>query len=356
MKKKVVYFGSYHLEYSRNLLTKKAFDDLGWRVLDCHDDTGNYRHYFRLVRKFLKFPKDFDLIFVGVLGHYDMPLAWILAKIFGKKVIFDCFFSLYDTYINDRANVQSDSLRAKRFFFYDWLSIRLADKVILDTQENIDYLVKKYKAKKSKFYELPVTADPDIFKFKPPKKHEIFSVGFYGSFMPLHGVDLIVDAVKILKNDNIKFYLSGEGPGVESIKNKIKKLSLKEVVDVDNRKVPYSHLPLFLKKLDLFLAGPFGESAKAKRVLTAKTVEALAAGVPTVVSKNSATERLLRDYGGEILWVKKNTAYELASIIGKAKAGSAKRNTNMVRKDYFTKSRLGFGSFSKKINAIITSN
>ena len=165
-----------------------------------------------------------------------------------------------------------------RFYFYDWISVRLADKVILDTQENIDYFIKKYKARRNKFFELPVTADPDIFKTSPHKKHKVLTAGFYGSFMPLHGADTIVDAANILKTEKIKFYLLGIGPGALKIKKKIKNLGISNKVVFENKKIAYNQLPRFLAKIDLFLAGPFGETDKAKRVLPAKAVEALKAG------------------------------------------------------------------------------
>lgn len=350
MNKKICFFGSYDPQYPRNSLTRKAFIKLGWETVDCNDCLPGVGHYLKLISKFIKHGRKTNLIFVGVLGHYDVPLAWFFAKIFRKELIFDAFLSLYDTYIKDRKVAEPKSYKALRFYFYDWISIRLADKVILDTKENIDYFIKKYKAKRNKFFELPVTADPEIFKYYSRKRNRIFTVGFYGSFMPLHGVDVIVKALEHLKDSNIKCLLFGIGPGIDDTKKLIERLGLGGKVILTNQKVEYWQLPSYFEKIDLFLGGPFGSSDKAKRVVPAKIAESLCTGVPTIVTRTPTTNRLLRNLKG-IIWLDQVLPENLARKVEEAKKFNVKKSIEI--RNGFSKSQLSFEGFKNRLIGIL---
>lgn len=348
MNKSVCYFGSYKKDYPRNLLTQKAFKELGWNVIECHDDNGGIKHYTKLIRMFKKDGKKAGLIFIGVLGHYDVPLAWILAKIFNKKIIFDAFYPLYDSYVNDRKSIKRFSLTALRMYLYDLFSINMADRVLLDTKENIDYYRRHYWCSTRKFYELPVSADPLIFNSFKPKRHKIFTVGFYGSYLPLHGVETIVNAFGLISASNYKLLLLGSGPGLNQIKQKVKKMGLKKSVKFLPN-TPYHNLPKFYKKIDIFLGGPFGDTEKAKRVVPAKVVESIALGVKTIIVDTPANKRLISKKMPGVYWTTNNTQ-DLANLIVKLQK---KKNTNSVGTNYLDKTVLGYNSFHDRLEKII---
>lgn len=347
---KALFFGSYDPDYPRNKLTRKAMEQLGFQVVDCNDRSSGVLHFTRLVRDFVQKGPDCSLVFVPILGHYDLPLIWILTRFFRKKIIFDAFYSLYETYVIDRDQVKPRSISAIRFFIYDWLSTHLADKVIFDTKEHISYFYKTYGVRMNKMFELPVSADSDIFKYSPPKKHKVFTVGFYGSFLPLHGVEIIVESFKYVREKDIKCILWGEGPGVQKIKKLIKKHSLNKKIRLTEQKVSYNQLPRYFNKVDLFLGGPFGNSDKAKKVVPAKIAEALCSGVPTIVARTPATSRILNDYEG-IIWLDLISAINLAEKIEFCKKLHLKKNNNIRRK--FLKSPLRFEILEVKLSKIL---
>lgn len=344
---KICLFGSFDPKYPRNILTTKAFVSKGFDIYNCGDNSSGIKHYLNLVKQFLLNGKDCQIIFVGVLGHYDVPLGWLLAKIFHKKLIFDAFYSLYDTYIHDRQETTTASLKAIRFWIYDWLSSHMADKLIFDTLETGQYFVDHYNVNNKKIYELPVTADPQIFQPVKKIEHKYFTVGFYGSFLPLHGIDLIIEAMTLLRNNNLKLVLVGQGPGLISAKQKVKNLNLDSMVSFENY-LDYHRLPYFYSRIDLFLAGPFGNTQKAQKVMTAKTVEALSCGIVTIVGANKATKRLLKNIKGDLYFLEKNDPKALASLILKLKQ---KKGLKKVKN--FQKSSLGFEGFSNKLLKII---
>lgn len=348
---KVCFFGSYSPDYPRNLLTKKAFKKLGYRVIECNDQGGGLIHYLNLLKKFIKNGRECNFIFVGVVGHYDLLMAFLFGKIFNKKIIFDAFYSLYDTYILDRKQYHKFSFQSWRFFFYDFISIRLADIVILDSKENIDFMARKYKVNNpGNFFELPVSADPHIFfKRDSITKNKSFTLGFYGSFLPLHGVNLIVNCIKLLKDEKIRLLLLGKGPGLNSIKNKVKKLKLDKKIKF-LKPLSYENLPNFYQKIDLFLAGPFGSTDKAERVLPAKVAEALAMEKDLVVAKTKTTKRLLKGFD-DIYWLNEKNPNTLKDLILNIKN---KKNFPKKTKNYFSKSILNFENFVKNLSLIIS--
>ena len=99
---------------------------------------------------------------VGFPGHAAMPLAWFLAKLTNKKIIFDVFVSLYDSIILDREDHSRYSLPALKYWLMDWLSCRLADLIISEVDEYAKYFVKTFGIKYSKFRRIFVGSDDAI--------------------------------------------------------------------------------------------------------------------------------------------------------------------------------------------------
>ena len=64
-----------------------------------------------------------------------MTAVWLARLLFGPKIIFDMFVSLYNSEIEDRGKGNK-----VWNYFLDWHSARLAGKVLLDTQEHIRYV------------------------------------------------------------------------------------------------------------------------------------------------------------------------------------------------------------------------
>lgn len=347
----VTYFGSYDPLYPRNILTMKAFLSLGWKVIECNDRGGGFRHYLNLIRYFVRKGKYADIIFVGVLGHYDVPLAWLLAKIYRKKIIFDAFYSLYDTYVADRKQVKGYSLAGLRFYTYDFLSAFLADKVILDTKENIAYFTSSYRLDSKKFYELNVTADPLLFRNVPYKKHQTFTIGFYGSFLPLHGVDKIIQAIELIQDVRFKLLILGEGPGLHNIKKQVNGIKHRKRVFF-LKKVPYNKLPSFYRKIDLLVAGPFGSTSKTQRVLPQKIVESLSIGKPLIALKNHANTRILKEFAKDIFWSETNQPEKIHEQI-MFFYNKSLRNNKKIWYNNFSDSNLSFDSFKKSITRIV---
>src|SRR3989344_3243667 len=138
---KVLYFGTYDPDYSRNRVLIKGLRQNGVKVLECNDRSRSTFKYINLFFKYLKFNNKFDVLMVGFPGQEVMLLASLLTK---KPIIFDTFTSHYGGHILDRGKYREGSLMSKWFRWIDKRSVQLSDVSLLDTNTHIDFFVKEF--------------------------------------------------------------------------------------------------------------------------------------------------------------------------------------------------------------------
>ncbi len=305
---RVLYFGIYDPNYSRNRVLIKGLRANGIEVFECRVSAKDKLKYLKLVWRFLK-SSNFDLMMVGFPGQEIMFLAKLLTR---KPIIFDAFTSHYGGYILDRQYYSKTSWRAKYYKFLDTWSCKLADLVLLDTQAHIDFFVKEFKLDRQKFLRIFVGTDGDIFYPREAQKEtDKFLVHFHGHYIPLQGVKYIIQAAKLLKNEDVHFNIIGNG---QTFRNDLK---LAESLGISNisfiEPVPYGELPLFMAKADICL-GIFGDSPKTDLVIPNKIYEAMAMGKAIITANTPAVRELLSD-GENVLFCHKADAKDLAEKI-----------------------------------------
>lgn len=289
----VCYFGIYKSAYTRNRIMIQGLRENGVEVLECNTRETVFGKYVYLARNYWKIRKRCDVIIVGFPGHTIMPLAWLLAKLSGKKIIFDVFVSLYDSIILDRKSHSKISLAALKYWLLDWWSCRLADSLISETEAYADYFAKTFGVKKNKFRIVLVGSDDSVlYPRQREKPNQKFLVHFHGTYLPIQGIPYIVKAAKILENEGIEFNLIGKlGTYGEAI-DLTKSLNLKNINFIDY--MPYEKLAEYMAQADICL-GFFGLPEKAKRCGAFKVVEALAMKRALVTADTSAMRELLSD-------------------------------------------------------------
>lgn len=313
---KILFFGNYAANYSRTHVLLMGLSRNRISVVECNDNSENLVvRSLKLIYKFVTIKgQGADIILVGFPGHFDVPLAWILSKIYGKKVVFDAFISLYNSYILDRHYYSKNSWRAKVWFFVDWLDCKLADVVLLDTDVHIKYFVKTFHLPPGKFYRVLVGTDEKIFYPRRANRHSKFTVGFHGSYLPLQGVPIIIEAAKLVPG--VLFRLLGEGPEYQKCRRLAEKMHLDNVEFLPP--VSYNDLPNFINSNDVYLGGPFGSNEKAGLVIPNKVYEAIAMKKATVVGDSTATRELFKN-GIHCLFVKQGDYKSLAGAIVRLK-------------------------------------
>lgn len=289
---KVCLFGSYvkntHGIPSGNggELIKKILETQKIHVIEVQQDIDNWKSFLpAYVRLFLKHRNlNYDLMIIPWRGILTLPLAKIICR---KPIVYFPAFSIYDTMINDRKKIKKNSILAKFIHTVDKWSCKFVNRIILESSAEIDYFISEFNLPKKKFYQLPLSCDESIFKPLSIKKpNSLFNVFFFGTFIPLHGVETIAKAALLLqKHSDIVFYLSGDGQMKSDIENFIKKSDLKNV-----KLLGLISIEKLLQKLndsDVCL-GIFGNSIKSYKVVTNKGFQILASQKPLITMDSPA--------------------------------------------------------------------
>ncbi len=292
-------FGFYDRESPHVHTVLDAYRKEGWSIREAHTTaTSAAGKIFDLLRLWPKTSGGADAVLVPFPGHHLMPLAWLLTRFPRRRLIFEAFISLYDTAVHDRGLVKEGSLRARWLRFVDRLCCALSDEVIIDTQAHKRYFVSVLGVPEQKMRVIYLEARRDLIPRRTAARNPgIFTVFFYGTYIPLQGIDHIIDAAKILedRDPSIRFTFVGGGQTADAMLGKIEELGIRNIA-----LLPFQPLPELMKQLadaDLAL-GIFGTTDKAARVIPHKVIDAVAAGVPVITRDSPAIRERYADHPG----------------------------------------------------------
>ena len=212
-------------------------------------------------------------------------------KNFFKKdrIVNDFFISNYDTYVYDRKKITKKNPRAWWKYLQDWVNFRFSNYILSDTNEHFKYWEKLFGTYHGKHFVFPVLADKDIYyPLENELKNDTVKILFYGSFIPLHGIDIILEAFKLLEQNGIKFEakIIGKGQMYHKMKNLFDKLDLQQV-QMNGEIIQEKELAKEIREHDIIL-GIFGNSTKAKSVVPNKVYQALASKKTIVTMRSEA--------------------------------------------------------------------
>ncbi len=286
----VCFFGIYDTSYSRNRLLNRAFEENGYRVVQCRVNPREHHgvsKYFLLVREYSRIRKhSFDLVIVAFPGH---TVVWLARLLFGRAIVFDAFVSLYDSNVFDRKLYAAAGVRGRLDWLRDYASARIADVVLLDTTPHSEYFVRTFGLPREKFLAVPVGSDERIFHPQDTSLPEECIVHFHGTFIPLHGVPYIIEAAHLLAEEPLRFRIVGGGQEYARIRKEADRLGLSNVDFVDS--VPLERLPGLIASAQICL-GIFGDTTKAARVVPNKVFECMAMGKPIITEDSPAIREL----------------------------------------------------------------
>lgn len=335
---------------------------------------GNLKNrYLRKILKIfidiLKFPikalylLNSDIVIILAMNQSRMFDIY-LAKFFRKKIITDYYISNYDTQILDRKNYSPKSIRAKLYKLQDKTAIGKANKVIfLNKIEAKRYInLTGIKEEKVNYEIIPLCKkELDFEKSKLPffrKNNETITICWWGTYIPLHGLEKIILAGKVLKEKNIKFriYLFGNSEEKsKQYKQKIEELNLTDKIIINNEYTFLNRkLPEFLiNNCDIAL-GNFGDSEKSKTVMLNKIVDALQLGLPVLNGESIAPDEFF-DYKNDIFRCL-NTSEDIANKIIEISKVSENEIEKRTAKEYEIYQKFfSYESFEKRMKEVIGS-
>jgi len=240
--------------------------------------------YFQTVWALLKvrYKKNPDIYILGFRGH---ELFWLVrVLVWRNPLIFDALMSPYAALRYENKSGRLGRVLAPIVRWIESTALKHSDMLITDTQLHVDYFVQEFGVSRGGILSVPVGADEVAIKEPSEAKPDgIFTVLFYGSFLPLHGVEVIIRAASFLQELPIRFDFIG---GNKAQIKQLHKLCLGLGVHVYTHRawVPFDQLVhTEIPNADLCLGGPFGNTPQARRVVTTKTSQCLALAKPVVI-------------------------------------------------------------------------
>lgn len=320
--------------------------------------------YRKILRKFLNIIENIiilpqtlyfltisDIIILPAMNIYEQFWFNVSKKIFRKKIIVDYYVSYYDSLVLDRKSVKYNSLKAKKLMKFDRNILINSDRVIFLNQSEKKYYLKVAGIDESEitYSIIPLCIDESIKVTIPyfKKKDRKFKICWWGSYIPLHGVEKIIEAAQILKNRNFNYeiFLFGNSEQKSIIyKNLILQKELNDRVKIYNDfTFKNGKLNEFLiSNCDLVL-GNFGESEKAKAVLVNKLIDAISMKAPVLTGESEATNEFF-NFKDDI-WKCKNDGKHIADAIIDISQKSLEEIENRVNNSY----EIYKNNFSQKI-------
>lgn len=309
---KICVFGSYVNSDFNNLLIK-ILKKKDVEIIEIQEPVKGISSFFSAIFKLIRRHSglEYDFMVIPWRGIITLPLAKIISK---KPIIYFPFLSIYQTLIEDRKTVKKNSIKAKVIHFIENRAYKLSDLVIVDTNTNIDYICNEFGFPKEKLKRLFLSLDETIFFPLPIKQRKTkFKLLFIGSFIPLHGIETIVEAAKKLSSDpSIQFDLIGTGQTRNEIENLISKYNLNNIFF--HNPVPLGKLNDFLKDSDVCL-GIFSKNKKAMSIIPHKVFIALGTQKPLITSKSPAISEIGLENFKDCILVNPNDPDDLVNAI-----------------------------------------
>ena len=261
--------------------------------IECHTaintctGIGRYRDTLEQVKHIERKYKP-DLYILGFRGH---ELYWPLRRLIGKRpLILDAMMSPSLALAQENQYGLAGRLLSRLITPIEKSILRDANFILTDTAAHVEAFGHRYQLNPTQLAALPVGAVETAPVAQSPGQSDRLRVLFYGSFLPLHGSNVIFQACHTLNDLPLDLDFIGTNAHVETQLQQAFKPGLPLRYRA-RRWVPFEDLLQHeLPTADLCLGGPFGNTPQAQRVITGKTSQALAQAVPTVVGETAAMQ------------------------------------------------------------------
>jgi glycosyltransferase involved in cell wall biosynthesis len=268
-----------------------------------------------------------DVIYLLPMNARFIKSALWAANLFNKKLIVEMYISLYDTMVRDREMLDSGSKEARDCKKNDILALTKSDHVIHTAGHELTYWEKilDINIDRKKVLIAPICNVSTIINRRSFMQDGVLRICWWGTFIPLHGLDNILQAMKILKEREVQFTCNLFGVDTPLFSTYAEKIQLEQLAGhVFLRKdlrFYNDSLPKYLvDNCDLAL-GIFGNTDKAHNAVPNKLIEALSMGIPTLTMNSPALKEF---FNPEDLWVCDTSPEAIAESILTIAGGAAR--------------------------------
>jgi len=260
------------------------------------------RSIFSIFVQIIKEGRKYDIVIIPtktLLFFY----VFLFKKLFKKKVIIDhiaSYVSITETY--------------KYFPYYleKW-SYRSVDGVVTFTKTMQDLIVKEFALTKNKTYVIYCLTDEKLFaqhKYKDETRllrekfgiEDKFVVFYHGMHNPWHGLEYILQAAKMLEQDDRFVFMVLPAGRLDPNK-------YKNVILIPEQSL--EEIPTYLNIANIWCSG-VNDHPIAERLFTTTMIQAMLMGKPIMTSRNEEKSYYFEDKES-VIFVKHNSAEDIVS-------------------------------------------
>lgn len=348
-------FGTYNRTHTANIIYAAAVRAAGYELVEIHEphweskrgkDVAYFsplgllinglawlRAAFRLARRWFA-SGGAEVAVIGFNGQLDVLLLRMLTPRYGPRVVFAPLVSLTETLVEDRGVYRRGSLAASALRALDRLTCRLADVVVVDSHAHRRYFAQELGVDESRLMVCHLGVDNVAFGSLAPQpadraEPDQLEVLYFGEYLPLHGLDIVVDAVgRLSTRRDLRFTFIGTGE--QRVRYEPLLRATRAKLEFVNW-VPYAELGSRIARADIVL-GVFGSSAKAHMVIANKVWEAAAEGRPIVTLDCPAIREVFTD-GEDIVLAPADGATVAAAIRRLAEDGELRARVGAAARE-----------------------
>jgi len=172
-------------------------------------------------------------------------------------------------------------------------ALKNSTKILVSNESTKKIVTEHYKIASKNIEVVPNGVDISFFKSKSNEREPW--IVFSGVMYYHRGLDVLIEAAPLILKSmpDARFILLGEGPEIESLKQKVKELKISTNVDFKGW-VEREKIPSFLTKSSVGI-GPLKLTDVTSKALPIKVLEYMASSLPIIAAKDTLPEDVLKD-------------------------------------------------------------
>lgn len=294
--------GELYPDYEKNVPVEETLDGVKLHRCPIHPRRQgpvhrlwNYMSYPRAAQKWLHGnDEQYDAVLIYQLSPVMMAKPGLrYAKEHGIPAVLYCMDLWPESLL--AGGVRRGSLPYRYFHGVSRKLYTQADRILISSEQFRCYFEREFCVPSARIEYLPQYAEA---LFRPQKtdrrKENGTEIVFAGNIGALQGLETVLDAAKLLRNDAVRFTIAGDGSELEHLRRYAEALGLENVSFTG--RLPLTEMPALYARADAMLV-TLKPDPVLSLTLPGKVQSYLAAGKPVIGAIDGETARVIREAG-----------------------------------------------------------
>lgn len=234
---------------------------------------------------------DFDVVFVQGASPVMMAYAGLVYKWRHKvPVVLNCL-DLWPESLQVGGVTESSLL----YRYYHGVARRIyraCDRILLPSRSYAPYMKEEFDLTSEQLVYVPQYAEDLFGEVRQPTSEDKVRLLFAGNIGSAQGLDVVLEAAALLKDEPVQFDIIGDGSELVHLKKRAHQLAVTSSVIFHGRK-PLEEMPAYYSEASAFLV-TLKDSPGMNRVLPGKVQSYMASGKPLIASINGETATVIQ--------------------------------------------------------------